>query len=154
MRIHIIFRIWVKTDDLQSRWCEFFVEHYGACTPTLLSLPCPPANDCPLVVYPASFSYSFHDKIKQHEFHLFHNMFVIFLLYKGVLTCLTRPEVMNILWTENYSRCHVDQSAIEFPLVLDPANPTNNVAKFYGPHIWQQLKAAANEALQETIFKR
>ena len=73
---------------------------------------------------------------------------------KGVLTALTRPEVMNIVWTENYSKQHVDRSLVDFPLVLDPANPTNNVAKFVAPHTWHQLQAAAKEALEETIFKK
>ena len=74
---------------------------------------------------------------------------------KGVLLALTKPEVMNIVWTEHYSKEHVDRSLlVDFPLVLDPANPTNNVAKFAAPHIWHQLKAAAREALEETIMKR
>ena len=73
---------------------------------------------------------------------------------KGVLLNLTMPEMMNIVWTINYSKEHVDRSLlVDFPLVLDPANPTNNVAKFAAPHIWHQLKAAAREALEETIMK-
>ena len=72
---------------------------------------------------------------------------------KAVLTELTQPEVMNIVWTSNYSKEYVDRSLIDFPLVLDPANPTNNVAKFGAPHIWHQLKEAAREALDEPFFK-
>ena len=74
---------------------------------------------------------------------------------KGVLTTLTKPEMINVVWTENYSKEHVDRSLlVDFPLVLDPANPTNNVAKFSAPHVWNQLKTAAREALEETILKR
>ena len=72
---------------------------------------------------------------------------------RGVLTALTRPESMYIFWTEYYSREHVDRSLVEFPLVVDPANPTNNVAKFAAPHTWHYLKRAAQEALSENVFR-
>ena len=80
------------------------------------------------------------------------NGFKLFPALKGVLTELTRPEVINVVWTDNYSREDVDRSLIDFPLVLDPANPTNNVAKFGAPHVWHRLKEAAREALDEPLF--
>jgi 2'-5'-oligoadenylate synthetase len=73
---------------------------------------------------------------------------------KGVLRVLKDPAVINIFWTTNYSKEHVKaETLIEFPLVLDPVNPTNNVAKFAAAHIWNQLSTAAADALNESFLQ-
>ena len=81
------------------------------------------------------------------ETHLVNTKFDVWAWFHEVLSMIERKEELNVIWTEKYSLDQVPEVVSEQrPLLVDPANPFNNVAG--GVAQWPEVSACAR------IYKR
>ena len=68
----------------------------------------------------------------------------------GVMTALTDVTSLHAIWKNNYQTNKIPSSIQkERPLVMDPANPTNNVCSDFE---WEEIRLAAMNVLSSPMM--
>ncbi|XP_028412290.1 2'-5'-oligoadenylate synthase 1A-like [Dendronephthya gigantea] len=71
--------------------------------------------------------------------------------FHGIMEALKDYQSLNIFWTENYSAKDIPSQILrQRPLVLDPANPTNNVCSGYH---WEEIRQEAKNVLKSAMME-
>ncbi|XP_028412303.1 2'-5'-oligoadenylate synthase 3-like isoform X2 [Dendronephthya gigantea] len=71
--------------------------------------------------------------------------------FHGVMEALMDYESLNVIWTENYSENDIpSEIKDQRPLVMDPANPTNNVCENFE---WEEIKEEAKRVLASPMMR-
>ncbi|XP_028412286.1 2'-5'-oligoadenylate synthase 3-like [Dendronephthya gigantea] len=70
--------------------------------------------------------------------------------FHGIMKTLDEYQSLNVIWMENY---HVNDIPFQVqctrPLVMDPANPMDNVCE---PFVWEEIRRAAREVLESPMM--
>ncbi|XP_028407251.1 2'-5'-oligoadenylate synthase 3-like isoform X1 [Dendronephthya gigantea] len=70
--------------------------------------------------------------------------------FHGVMKTLNEYQSLNVIWTENYRITDIPYHVrCTRPLVMDPANPMNNVCE---PFVWEEISMAAKEVLESPMM--
>lgn len=70
--------------------------------------------------------------------------------FRSIMEELKNYESLNIIWTKNYSRCEIPGAIrTERPLLMDPANPMNNLGSTF---VWEEIENAAKQVLESRMM--
>ncbi|XP_070550138.1 2'-5'-oligoadenylate synthase 1-like [Ptychodera flava] len=85
---------------------------------------------------------------RPHDF----NMAVAF---KAVLNQMANYHALNVVWYEHYTKPTADQAMryMDRPILLDPANPTNNVIRASSPGTWDHVARIAGDSMRKPLLQ-
>ncbi|XP_028407254.1 2'-5'-oligoadenylate synthase 3-like isoform X3 [Dendronephthya gigantea] len=70
--------------------------------------------------------------------------------FHGIMKTLDEYQSLNVIWTDNYRINDIPYHVrCTRPLVMDPANPMNNVCKRF---VWEEISIAAREVLESQMM--
>ncbi|XP_077992168.1 2'-5'-oligoadenylate synthase 1A-like [Glandiceps talaboti] len=75
--------------------------------------------------------------------------------FKAVLRQLVNYKHLDVEWYDYYSPEIADQARweTERPILLDPANPTNNIMATFKPEAWDDLATIAAESMRRPLLR-